>query len=242
MAVVSVSRPWLMTSRPLAAASAARSRPSRAFSPRNSRVSRPVAGAYSSATAAPATAPRRNASRMLPAPAPSSLAISASRPQPRTWSAEPHVVNRTLWLHALEDAHFHVQVFLRILLDRRRSAPADRSTAPFMFSYNCLSFSNCPAVPSPSFNFVTSWSSRSATAFSRLKSVASVSSLPAVPSPRFSRSVSSWRFAVAPFSDFANASSFSSLPRLPSPALICARHRPRCSSATPRARRPSSDR
>ena len=24
-------------------------------------------------------------------------------------------------------------------------------TAPFMFSYNCLSFSNCPAVPSPSF-------------------------------------------------------------------------------------------
>ena len=48
------------------------------LSPRYSRVSRPVAGAYSSATAAPLTAPRMNASRMLPAPAPSSLAIVAS--------------------------------------------------------------------------------------------------------------------------------------------------------------------
>src|SRR5580765_678697 len=75
MAVVSVSRPWLSASRPLAAASAALAFASAALSFRYSRVSRPVAGAYSSATAAPLTAPRMNASRMLPAPAPSSLAI-----------------------------------------------------------------------------------------------------------------------------------------------------------------------
>ena len=52
-----------------------RVRPSRAFC-RDTRAS-PSAGRgrHSSATAAPLTAPRMNASRMLPAPAPSSLAI-----------------------------------------------------------------------------------------------------------------------------------------------------------------------
>src|SRR4029077_17806562 len=75
IAVVSVSRPWLRTSRPRAAASAALARASAALSPRYSRVSRPLAGAYSSATAAPLTAPRMNANRMLPAPTPSSFAI-----------------------------------------------------------------------------------------------------------------------------------------------------------------------
>src|SRR5439155_1273407 len=63
---------------PFWAASAARSRPSRAFSPRYSRVSRPVTGAYNNATAAPLTAPSRNASNTLPAPVPSSLAIGSS--------------------------------------------------------------------------------------------------------------------------------------------------------------------
>src|SRR5579864_6418219 len=82
-------------SRPLAAASAARSRASPAFSPRKSRVSRPVAGAYKRATAAPATAPSKNARRMLPAPAPSSRAM----------------------VGLLEDADFHVQVAFRISLD-----------------------------------------------------------------------------------------------------------------------------
>src|SRR5262249_32840275 len=45
IAVVSVSRPWLMASRPRAAASAARERASLAFSPSSSRVSRPDCGA-----------------------------------------------------------------------------------------------------------------------------------------------------------------------------------------------------
>src|SRR5689334_24489196 len=95
MAVVSVSRPWFSASRPLAAASAAFARASAALSPRYSRVSRPLAGAYSSATAAPLTAPRMNARRMFPAPAPS------SRDMPSL----------------LEDAHFDVQVLLGFLLD-----------------------------------------------------------------------------------------------------------------------------
>ena len=80
IALVKVSRPWLIASRPFAAASAARARPSRAFSPRYSRVSRPVAGAYRSANAAPLTAPSRNARSTLPAPPLSSLAIAASSP------------------------------------------------------------------------------------------------------------------------------------------------------------------
>src|ERR1043166_1392685 len=93
-------------SRPRAAASAARSRPSRAFSPRTSRVSRPGAGAYSNATAPPATAPTRNARRMLPAPAPSLFAITKS---PAFLPFLPKA--------KLEDAHLHVEVFLGILLD-----------------------------------------------------------------------------------------------------------------------------
>src|SRR5262245_3293378 len=96
IAVVIVSRPWLMTSRPLAAASAARARASAARSPRYSRVSRPVTGAYSRASAAPLTAPRMNASRILPAPAPSSrdiralalwLSLRAARPEPNARDA-----------------------------------------------------------------------------------------------------------------------------------------------------------
>src|SRR5438445_6379849 len=92
IAVLSVSRPWFRASRPLAAASAAFARASAALSPRYSRVSRPLAGAYSSATAAPLTAPRMNASRMLPAPALSSRDIR----------------------RLLEDAHLDVEVFLRL--------------------------------------------------------------------------------------------------------------------------------
>src|SRR5262249_54984492 len=80
MALFSVSRPCLTPRGPPAAISFALSRPSRAFSPRKSRVSLPVAGAYSSATAAPATAPTKNASITVPAPAPSSLAILPSAP------------------------------------------------------------------------------------------------------------------------------------------------------------------
>src|SRR5262249_10165371 len=100
MAVEMVSRPWLSASRPRAAASAARARAASALSPRYSRVSRPLAGAYSSATAAPLTAPRMNASRMLPALAPSSRDIR----------------------RLLEDADFDVQVLLPVLLDRVQKA------------------------------------------------------------------------------------------------------------------------
>src|SRR5215203_2757397 len=109
MAWASVSLPWLIACRPRSVASAALSRPSRAFSPRNSRVSRPDAGAYNRASAAPLTAPSKNASRTLPAPAPSSRAMSA--PDSR-----------------LEDAHLHVEVLLRVfgdLRDQRRKLIGD---------------------------------------------------------------------------------------------------------------------
>src|SRR3954468_4724778 len=69
-AVVMLSRCLFNSSRPCFAASAARSRPSRARCPRYSRVSSPVAGANSSATAAPTAAPAMKATRM---PAPLSL-------------------------------------------------------------------------------------------------------------------------------------------------------------------------
>src|SRR5262249_21169709 len=122
IAVASVSRPWLRTSRPRAAASAARARASPAFSPRYSRVSRPLAGAYSSATAAPLTAPRMNANRMLPAPAPLSCDIQppSARLKPRAplrpQSPSPRVPSPRQFFR-LEDAHFHVEVFLRLFFD-----------------------------------------------------------------------------------------------------------------------------
>src|SRR5438105_13433226 len=93
-------------SRPRAAASAARSRPSRAFSPTNSRVSRPVAGAYSNATAAPAIAPSMNASSTVPAP-----------PDVASFASVAIRESSCHWL--LEDTDSHVEISLRILLDCR---------------------------------------------------------------------------------------------------------------------------
>ena len=77
--------------RTLSSASAARFLPSRAFSPKNSRVFSPLCGAYRSATAAPATAPIRNARRTVPAPAPppSSLTIGRYPLSPGDTSSDP---------------------------------------------------------------------------------------------------------------------------------------------------------
>ena len=120
MAVVRVSRPWLSASRPLAAAD-------RLYC---HQPCRQVVAGFASAGrriqerhhAAPLTAPRMNAAGCF--------------------------LLRLLRLSPLEDAHFPVEIFLGVFLisviNARRSP-----TAPFMFSYNCLSFSNCPAVPRP---------------------------------------------------------------------------------------------
>src|SRR5690606_9672228 len=86
---------WRWTnSRPFWLSSSARSRLSRAFSASLRRVSSPGAGAYSSATAAPAAAPIRNARNTLP-----ELPCCA------------------MWSPLLEDADSHVQVLARILPD-----------------------------------------------------------------------------------------------------------------------------
>src|SRR5262245_2209741 len=94
-------------SRPRSAAAEARSRASFALLPKYSRVSRPVFGAYNSATAAPLIAPNTNASMMLPAPDPSSFDMVDStngrlKPAPTD---------------ALEDAHAQREVLPRVLDD-----------------------------------------------------------------------------------------------------------------------------
>src|SRR5262249_10422158 len=129
MAVVSVSRPWLIISRPRSAAWFARSRPSRAFSPRYSRVSRPLAGAYNSARAAPLTAPRMNANRMLPAPDPSSFAMLASAHRDALRDVLPRFGRTRFGGTAItpsqtsEHADSNIQIPLRIFLDVRDQRP-----------------------------------------------------------------------------------------------------------------------
>ena len=94
-------------------------------------------------------------------------------------------------------------------------------TAPFMFSYNCLSFSNCPAVPSPvvqlRHQLIEPFGDRVQPVEERR--VGHQLAGRALRRDSAARSASS-RFVVAAVSDCENVSSFSSLPRLPSPALM----------------------
>ena len=110
------------------------------------RVSSPLAGAISSATAAPVIAPSTNATTTVPAAPPSSRHVESpsfgrSRADARG---------------ASEDADPHVQVLLRDPSGSSAMSACSSLAAPFMFSYNCLSCSSCPAVPSPSFRFASS--------------------------------------------------------------------------------------
>ena len=103
-------------------------------------------------------------------------------------------------------------------------SPRNSTTVWFMFSYNCLSCSSWPAVPSPSLRAVDQSCRGVGTESRRLKSASSFSSLPACLRRGSDPRSASACCRVVAVSDFAKASSFSSLPRLPFAGRDAARH------------------
>ena len=136
---------------PLAAASAARSR---AFA-------RLLAQILARLAPGRRRVEQRHAPRRSPRPA-ETPAACCPLPRLRLSPSAPHRSRRRsaglvhlqvdIYGADLENTDFDVQVLLRILLESSATSVRNSLTAPFMFSYNCLSFSNWPAVPSPSFS------------------------------------------------------------------------------------------
>src|SRR6185436_15197107 len=147
-ALESVSRCRFHSSRPWRAASPAFSRPSRAFSASRRRVSSPLAGATSSATAAPVIAPSTNATTTVPAPL-SSRAMNSS--------------------FAVSGQKMLTLTLRYFFGSFRMSAmsPLSSPAAEFILSYISLLCRSWPAVPSPALRFFVSSSRRFTVLFNR---------------------------------------------------------------------------
>ena len=99
-------------------------------------------------------------------------------------------------------------------------SPFSSFAAPFMFSYNCLSCSSWPAVPSPFSRFGGQLVDPAGQRVEAIVQLLLGQQLAGGSLAALQARGNLIELLPVAVSDFASCSSFSSLPRLPSPALI----------------------